>query len=138
MIRIYYNGIKGDDGRLVRCFYSLDNNAEHAPSVSICARDYAPLPRDLLPVVNHTDIMTDYIDNDRAYLTPEHPLYKFFRYAALKDRARMAEKCLKPLRAELSSPERWPGRHDMVRQDIATQERFIAEYNRAENPGQPA
>ena len=64
-IRIYYNGIKVDGGKLIRCFYSLDNNATGEKSVSISARDYDHLPADLFEIHNETDLYTDYFDNDR-------------------------------------------------------------------------
>ena len=47
--------------------------------MSIYARDYADLPRDLFEVKNDSDSYTDYFENDRAYLTPAHPLYMYFR-----------------------------------------------------------
>ena len=78
-IRFYYNGIKVDGGRLIPCWYYLDEN-----SVSISARDYKSLPRQYFAVKNDSDIYTDYFDSDHTKLTPEHPLYRFARYAALK------------------------------------------------------
>lgn len=78
-IRFYWNGIKVDGGRLIPCWYGLD-----AGSVTISAKNYESLPRAYFTVENETDIMTDYFDNDSTTLTPEHPLYRFARYAALK------------------------------------------------------
>lgn len=139
-IRIYWNGIKVDGGKLIRCFYSLDNDCTvKGECVSISARDYADLPRDLLPVTNDTDIYTDYFDSDRATLTPDHPLYKYFRYAAMKARARDDVKYCEKLRADLNSGRRepWPGHFDSLRADLARREAFIAEYDKATDPGQP-
>lgn len=137
-IRIYYNGIKIDGGEIIRCFYSLDNNKDHAPSVSIHARGYKDLPRDLLPVKNETDLYTDYFDNDHAYITPEHPLYVYFRYAALKARAKDAKRYIASLEKELTGVERWRGRFDVVRRDIETQKRYIAEFEAVTDPKQPS
>ena len=76
-IRFFWNGIKVNGGKLIRCYYFTD-------SVTISARDYADLPRDMFKVKNETDLYTDYFDSDRATVTPEHPLYKYARAAALK------------------------------------------------------
>jgi len=138
-IRIYFNGIKIDGGKLVRCGYSLSNNADSTESVSIYARDYSgDLPRDLLPVRNDTDIYTDYFDKDSAYITPTHPLYKYFRYAGLKGRARDAEKRMATVKAELDSGrERWSGHFDAYRRELAQLQAQIDEYQAATDPGQP-
>ena len=64
---------------LVKCWYSIDGG-----KVLIYARGYSDkLPRDILPVRNDTDIMTDCYDEDSAELTAAHPLYPFFRAAAI-------------------------------------------------------
>lgn len=79
-VRFLLNGIKVDGGRLVSCWYSVDEN-----SVTIYANDYgAQLPRDYFTVKNDTDSYTDYFCKDSATLTPEHPLYRFARFVALK------------------------------------------------------
>lgn len=79
-IKFYWNGIKVDGGRLIPCYYWLGEN-----SVAIHAREYSgDLPRQYFKVENNSDPYTDYFDTDSAELTPEHPLYKFARYAALK------------------------------------------------------
>lgn len=137
-IRIYYNGIKIDGGKLIKCYYSIDNNADNAESVSIIAANYDDLPRDLLPVRNDTDIYTDYFDKDSAYITPEHPLYKYFRYAGLKDRAKSAEKRMETVKAELNSGrERWAGHFDAYRRELVQLQAQIDEYKAAADPGQP-
>lgn len=82
-IRFFWNGIKVNGGKLIRCFYFTDSD-----SVTISARDYADLPRDMFKVKNETDLYTDYFDSDRATVTPEHPLYKYARAAALKSAMR--------------------------------------------------
>lgn len=138
-VRIYWNGIKIDGGKLIRCFYSINNNAQiSGDCVSISARDYSDLPRDLLPVTNDSDIYTDYFDNDRATITPEHPLYKYFLFAAQKARARDAKKHAEYCRENLSKPERWIGQHEMYKNDLANDEKQIAEYDALRDPGQPA
>lgn len=84
-IRFFWNGIKVNGGKLIRCFYFTDSKSD---SVTISARDYADLPRDMFKVKNETDLYTDYFDSDSATLTPAHPLYKYARAAALKSAMR--------------------------------------------------
>lgn len=81
-IKIYYNGFKLDgSSRLsVKVFYSPNNDG----SITIHAKDYKDLPRDLFAVRNETDIMTDYFDEDHATVEPSHPLYKYIAFAAYK------------------------------------------------------
>lgn len=86
-IRFYWNGIKINGGKLTRCGY-YTSDTETSASVTIFARDCGRLPRDLFAVKNDTDLYTDYFDSDRATLTPEHPLYKYARAAALKSAMR--------------------------------------------------
>lgn len=92
-IRFYWNGLRlNGDKSLVKCFYSLDNKWDHDQCVTIYARDGFSLPRDLFEVKNDTDLYTDYFDTDSATLTPEHPLYKYARYAAAKAELRYLPK----------------------------------------------
>lgn len=85
-IKFYYNGLRLNGSRaLVKCSYSIDNSRRTAsPCVTICADRGGSLPRDLFPVENDTDIMTDYFDNDHTTITADHPLYPFARAAAVK------------------------------------------------------
>ena len=94
-IRFYYNGLRiNGEKKLVRVFYSVDNDAEGREEVSISARDYDSLPGDVFAVSNNTDCYTDYFENDSAVVTPAHPLYKYVRAAALKSEIRNLEKYL--------------------------------------------
>ena len=137
-IKFFWNGIKVNGGKLIPCYYSLDNNADHRPTVHISAKGYgAELPREYFTVRNETDLITDYHDTDRAVLTPKHPLYKFARYAALKNRARGQADYIASLEQKLQRPERWSGDHDSTRRDIEQRRAWIAEYVRTPDPGQP-
>lgn len=107
-IRFYWNGIKVDGGRLIPCYFWADEN-----SVTISAKDYKDLPREYFTVRNDTDIYTDYFDSDSTVLTPEHPLYRFARYAAFKGIASGHS-------YKKFTPEQ------------------EAEWNRMKNPGQPS
>lgn len=133
-VKIYWNGIKINGDKLIRCGYSL-----HDDHVSIYARDYADLPRNLLPVENDSDSYTDYFEEDHAQITPEHPLYKYFVYAAMKAQARLDRPYCEKLHATLASgkPEPWPGHYDSLRDDLARREKFLAEFDTTPDPGQP-
>lgn len=81
-IRFYWNGIKVDGGRLIPCHYFIDSE-----SVTIYAKNYKNLPREYFEVVNNSDSMTDFFEDDSTTLDKNHPLYKFARHAALKGMA---------------------------------------------------
>ena len=107
-IKFYQNGIKVDGGRLIPCWYGLDENA-----VNIYAKDYGgSLPKQYFVVINDSDGMTDYFEKDHTTVTSEHPLYRFARYAALKS---------------FVNGKRW-------QKPTAEQ---TAEYERTKDPGQP-
>ena len=137
-IRIYYNGIKINGGKLIKCGYSLNNNRDNSPEVCVYAHDYgSTLPRDLFEVHNETDLYTDYFDTDSTRLNPGHPLFKYFYYAGLKERATSAKRCITNLKKKLEQPERWHGQHEFYKEDIETQQKYIDEFNAADDPGQP-
>lgn len=74
-IKFRFNGVQEDGMKLVRCWYWLNNDG----SLGISARDYksfGPEMRAAFKVRNESDLMTDYFDNDRVTVAPEHPLYK--------------------------------------------------------------
>lgn len=131
-VRILWNGIKAD-GKLHKCFYSIG-----AEDISIYARDCDNLPRGFFPVRNDSDSYTDYFDNDSAYLAPDHPFYPYVRYAAMKADARMASRQIKHLEKELQEGrEPWPGRLASVRKDLETFRARVAQFEAADDPGQP-
>lgn len=82
-LRILAHGLRINGAKaLVKCWYSIDGD-----KVFIYARGYSDkLPRDILPVRNDTDIVSDYFDEDSAELSAAHPLYPFFRAAAIKSK----------------------------------------------------
>lgn len=137
-IKIYWNGIKIDGGKLIRCYYSINNDCTvNGDCVSIGTRDYDNLPRDLLPVHNETDIYTDYFDNDHATLTPDHPLYKYFLFVAAKSKIRDMKSYIKDMEKDLNSPERWRGRHDFCKQEIKRTQEQLKALESIADPGQP-
>ena len=139
-VKFYYNGIRVDGGKLIKCGYSLDNNRDHLPEVSIYARDFCILPRDLFDVENDTDLYTDYFADDYTRLFPDHPLYNFARYAALKCDAKAAEKYIKYLGSELSGPraDLYPTRREYLESEKAAQLKKIEAFQAAQDPGQPS
>lgn len=118
-IRFFWNGIKVNGGKLIRCFYFTDSRSD---SVTISARDYDHLPRDLFTVKNETDLYTDYFDSDSATLTPAHPLYKYARAAALKAAMRGEPEYIAKLE-QAEQDAKTPGRYhwrsaDAIRAEI--------------------
>lgn len=118
-IRFFWNGIKVNGGKLIRCFYLTDSSSD---SVTISARDYDHLPRDLFTVKNETDLYTDYFDSDSATITPAHPLYKYARAAALKSAMRGEPEYIAKLEQEAQTAQQ-PGRYhwrtvDSIRAEI--------------------
>lgn len=106
-IRFFWNGIKVNGGKLIRCYYFTDSRSD---SVTIGARDYDHLPRDLFTVKNETDLYTDYFDSDSATLTPAHPLYKYARAAALKSAMRGEPEYIAKLEQDEQDAQQ-PGRY---------------------------
>lgn len=88
-LRILTHGLRVNGAKtLVKCWYSIDDD-----KTLVCARGYSDrLPRDILPVQNDTDIITDYFDEDSAELIASHPLYPFFRAAAIREKLAFAKK----------------------------------------------
>lgn len=118
-IKFFYNGIKVNGGKLIRCFYFTDRKSD---SVTISARDYADLPRDMFKVKNDTDLYTDYFDSDSAIVTPAHPLYKYARAAALKAAMRGEPEYIAKLK-QSEQDAKTPGRYhwrsaDAIRAEI--------------------
>ena len=132
-VKFYWNGIKVNGGdRLIKCGY-----AWNADSVTIYARDYDSLPRDIFDVVNASDPYTDYFENDRATLKEDHPLYKYARYAALKAQAHADTARSKWLREQLAKPERYTGSHKAYTEELESRAACLEAFKALEDPGQP-
>ena len=131
-IRIYWNGLKIDGGKLIGCYFHYDPSAE---TVCISAKNYDHLPRDLFDVTNDTDIYTDYFDNDRATVDASHPLYHYLRYAALKEDARYAARNVERIEKRISDGDQ---RAEKLYAGELARDRARLEAFRAErDPGQP-
>lgn len=78
-LKFFWNGIKGSDGKLQKCFYS-DGALLHHPAgtITIYSREYSHFTKDIqehFTVENDSDLMTDYFEKDRIRVLPTHPLY---------------------------------------------------------------
>ena len=85
MLKFFYNGIKGSDGKLQKCWYS-DGKLIGFPegTLTIYAKEYCRFTaevRDSFKVENDSDTMTDYFESDRIRVTPDHPLYRQVSFA---------------------------------------------------------
>ena len=138
-IKFFWNGIKVNGSKsLIKVFYSLDNNKDHAPSVSISSQGYGDqLPGDLFTVYNDTDYYTDYFDTDRATLTPEHPLYKYARAAAEKAEIRSLTRSIEQLAQNIATRPAFYCRDDFYKNELQAKREKLAELQTHKDPGQP-
>jgi hypothetical protein len=84
---IRFNQHHVTDGTVkARCHYSLDGHSSGRPCVTIYAKDYDGTLGQLLPEAyeNNSDAQSDYFDEGRVRLFPDHPLY-----AAARERAEL-------------------------------------------------
>lgn len=133
-IKFYWNGIKVNDKKLIPCTYSIYSDG----TVAIYSLDYSSdFPADLFEVRNDTDLYTDYITTDRGSLMQNHPLYKYVRYAALKDRKRSDERLIKSCDQKLAGPEIWPKYYDAITKEREDALARIAAFEKEVDPGQP-
>lgn len=137
-IKFFWNGIRiNGEKSLNKCCYSLDNHRDHAECVSIYADRYGSvLPRDLFEVHNETDSYTDYFDSDHATLTPEHPLYKYARYAAVKYELHYLKSAIKRMQKNIETDPFYT-RDGYYIADLNGKMKRQAELEAIEDPGQP-
>lgn len=79
-IRFMYNGLK-IAGKLYKASYSKGSYTELSGlpegTLTIYAKDYSRFPRiEDFEYHNETDSQTDYFDNDKIRIRPDHPLYE--------------------------------------------------------------
>lgn len=74
-IRFYYNGIKVNDGKLIRCFFSRLNE----DCITIYNKHYFPrFPQEIhevFDVKNESDSRTDYFETDYIRVYTDNPYY---------------------------------------------------------------
>lgn len=75
-VKFMWNGIKVD-GKLHKCWYSNSSLTGFPEgTITIYGKHYQDLPAiEGLTIENDSDSMTDYFENDRVRITPNHPLY---------------------------------------------------------------
>jgi hypothetical protein len=87
-LKFFYNGVKGSDGKLQNCDYSsskLNGYADGTITIYGCDyRRFSDEVREQFEVFNSPDSMTDYFDNDRIRVKPDHPLYAQVAEALVK------------------------------------------------------
>lgn len=128
-IKFFHNGIKLDGKKeIIRCFYSIDNSCGFDKCVSISARDYQHLPQDLFVVRNDSDPYTDYFDSDHATLGPDHPLYKYARAAAIKERIKKEPEYIEDLKKRLGNPGSF--RYDSKKEEIERRSEKLAAFQK--------
>ena len=105
--------------------------------MSIYARDYDDLPRDLFEVRNNSDSYTDYFEKDSAYLTPAHPLFKYFRFAAQKAQRHDIEQSVKFYEARAEKRSMNPASAEMYRRMAEESRQKLADLEPIPDHGQP-
>lgn len=90
-LKFYYNGIKGSDGKLQKCSYSI-GGLLHNPAATIriyaCEYDrFSDEIRQQFTVQKDSDGQSDYFETDRISVLPDHPLYNNVLAAANKAKA---------------------------------------------------
>ena len=79
-IKIFWNGVKLN-GELQKFYFYM--NGENVSFIDNERYGRATMPKECgLVVINNSDSMTDYFEEDHGTITPEHPLYRFFKNAA--------------------------------------------------------
>ena len=106
-LRFFWNGIKGTDGKLQRAFY-CDCSLLHSPAgtITIYGRDYRSFSvevRAVFTVQNDSEMQTDYFEQDRIRVTPDHPLYPQVK-AAIAAHAEHYSKQFAKARAVYNAP----------------------------------
>ncbi len=77
-IKFYFNGFKINNGKINRCFYCKGRYTNWPDgTITLHAKEYRfeNEARKYLPIENNTDSQTDYFEDDRARIAPNHPLY---------------------------------------------------------------
>ena len=90
MYKFMWNGIKDiNTGKLTKCWYSkgnlLKNGVLDNETITIYGEHYKRLPLiDGLEVLNDSDIMTDYFENDRIYVDVNSRYYEEVKNAYIQ------------------------------------------------------
>lgn len=84
-LRFLWNGVK-INGTLTRCYYSMGNLVEPWPAetITVWCKGYGRLPEAIakyFDVENNSDSQSDYFEEDRIRVCPNHPLYGLVKAA---------------------------------------------------------
>ena len=94
MLKFFWNGIKGTDGKLQKAFYATDNWITYPKDmIRIYGKNYANFSeevQDAFEVKDGSDLMSDYFENQHIDVLPTHPLYGQVKEALEKYKARCA------------------------------------------------
>lgn len=77
-IRFFWNGIKVGTGKLQKAYYYGGEHIKSpAGTITISSKGsyFSDEIAAVFKVENNTDMMTDYFENDRIRVAPDHPLY---------------------------------------------------------------
>lgn len=94
-LKFFYNGLKASDGKLQRAHYTKGNYTNLPEGTitiykTVAHGDYSfsNEVRKIFHVINETDIMTDYFEEDKIRVFPSHHLYNAVLEAWNKQTAR--------------------------------------------------
>lgn len=144
-LKIYWNGIKINGRKeLIKCDIHFERNGENNGTVIVYAENGDCLPVQIFhEVENESNYYTDLFDEDHCRIYSNHPLYKYFCYAAMKSDARSekrfisyAEKRIEKLQ-NCTSPTALKLMKS-YQKDIESHETIIEEFEKLNNPGQPS
>ena len=130
-IKIFWNGVKLN-GKLQSFNFSLNNDPEKGEHVSFYAKGYDhEMPAECgVEVINNSDGMTDYFEEDHGTICQDHPLYRFFKYAAIKGEIHACERMIRNYTAKI-------GLRPYYAEWAEEKKAKKAELEKFENPGQP-
>ena len=102
-IKIFWNGVKLN-GELQKFYFSM--NGENVSFIDNEKYGRATMPKECgLVVINNSDSMTDYFEEDHGTITPDHPLYSFFKNAAQANTLHRAKANVKWLEKRIAKLE---------------------------------
>jgi hypothetical protein len=89
-MKFFYNGIKGSDGKLQKCYYS-EGPYLKVPSdvITIWGKNYKSFSEEVaqaFKVEDGSDMQSDYFENEHILVPSSHPLYPAVRAALEKQK----------------------------------------------------
>lgn len=123
MITFFWNGLKVNKGKLEQAYISFNRGYNKRPDeISICAKHYNSFSDEIkteFTVVNKSDIMTDYFEQDHFTIKADSKYWNDALKASLKDRNRVLAKVTKRYsKADLRSKNYLIGEISRLNEDI--------------------